>query len=422
MKDIYEKVRQLSRSAWGAGAASTDDNRVEEQPWGDQKAANMATNNHNDLAAGNTAFAVDLYHQLRSIEGNLFFSPYSISTALAMTYAGARGNTEAQMARVLHFDLDHLTQEALHSAFAALEEHMAQIQGKGDVALHVANSLWPQAGYAFLAAFIDLCRRCYGVTITSVDYAADTEGARQQINAWVEEKTRDKIKELLKPPHVTPWTTLILVNAIYFKGNWAKQFDKKETDDGAFYLATGDPVSVPMMSQKARFGYQETEDLQVLELPYAGGDLSMLVLLPQARDGLPALETALTAENLALWTQYLERVTVQVALPRFKLSGEFDLGETLQAMGMVDAFGAADFSGMTGQRDLFISEVVHKAFVEVNEEGTEAAAATAVLMKRSIPPPTPVFRADHPFLFLIRENNTGSVLFLGRVADPSAPE
>jgi serpin B len=420
MKDIDQKVRQLSRSAGAGQAAHTADDAVGQQHWRDQEAAETTAVGHNDLAAGNTAFAIDLYHQLRGAEGNLFFSPYSISTALAMTYAGARGNTEAEMARVLHFDLNHLTQEALHSAFAALETHLAQIQATGDIALHVANALWPQVGYAFLAAFLDLCQRCYGVTITPVDYAGDSEAARQQINAWVEEKTRDKIKELLKPDHVTPLTTLILVNAIYFKGNWASQFDPEDTDDAPFYRLAGDAVKAPMMRQKARFGYRETDDLQVLELPYVGGDLSMLVLLPCERDGLPALEAALTVDNLALWTQGLRPTEVLVLLPRFKLSGQFDLGETLQAMGMVDAFYAADFSGMTGRRNLFISAVVHKSFVDVNEEGTEAAAATAVVMSRGFSP-SPLFVADHPFLFLIRENTTGSILFLGRVVDPTPP-
>jgi serpin B len=371
------------------------------------------------VVEGNTAFALDLYQQLRMQEGNLFFSPYSISTALAMTYAGARGDTESQMAQALHFELG---QDVLHPAFAALEAHFAQIQTKGDIAMYVANSLWPQIDYTFLPAFLELCQRFYGVKVTHVNYKGDPQGARQQINAWVEEKTRDKIKELLKPRHVTPLTTLALVNAIYFKGNWASQFDPEDTDDGPFYRLAGDVVKAPMMRQTARFGYHETDGLQVLELPYVGGDLSMIVLLPQKRDGLPALEAALNLDNLALWTQRLHPTKVQVMLPRFKLSGEFDLRKTLQAMGMVDAFDAADFSGMTGQRGLVISEVVHKAFVDVNEEGTEAAAATAVLMARSIPPPTPLFRADHPFLFLLRENSTGSVLFMGRVMDPSAAE
>ena len=197
-----------------------------------------------------------------------------------MTYGGARGKTEAEMAHVLHFDLG---QEKLHPAFAALEAHFAQIQEKGDIAIYVANSLWPQIGYDFLQAFLDLCSRCYGVSITPVNYAGDPQGARQQINAWVEEKTRDKIKELLKPRHVTPETTLALVNAIYFKGNWANSFDKEKTRDNTFCLNAQDTVKIPMMEQKARFGYAEADTLQVLEMPYVGGDLSMIVLLPRRK-------------------------------------------------------------------------------------------------------------------------------------------
>ena len=369
------------------------------------------------VAKGNTAFALDLYQQLRTQEGNLFFSPDSISTALAMTCAGVRGDTEAQMAQALHFDLG---QDELHPAYADHRADLARNQAKGDVALHTANSLWPQMGYTFLPAFLDLCQRYYGVAITPVNYAADPAGARQQINAWVEAMTQDKIKELLKPHYVTPLTTLILVNAIYFKGNWASQFDEQDTDNGPFYRLAGDAVAVPMMSQKARFGYRETDELQVLELPYVGGDLSMVVLLPRDRAGLPALEVSLTADSLALWTESPHPAEVRVLLPRFRLTGEFDLGDTLVALGVRDAFtSAADFSGMTGQRDLFISNVVHKAMVEVNEEGTEAAAATAVAMAKGVPS-LEVFEANHPFLFLLRENSTGSVLFLGRVVDPTA--
>ena len=370
------------------------------------------------LVEGNTAFALDLYQQLRQEEGNLFFSPYSISTALAMTYGGARGKTEAEMAHVLYFDLG---QGKLHPAFAALETHFAQIQEKGDIAIYVANSLWPQIGYDFLQAFLDLCSRYYGVAITPVNYAGDPQRARQQINAWVEEKTRDKIKELLKPHHVTPLTTLALVNAIYFKGNWSNSFDKAETRDNIFCLNAQDTVKVSMMEQKARFGYAVTDTLQVLEMPYVGGDLSMIVLLPQEKTGLPDLEDSLSVDAIGEWTRQLRQMKVRVFLPRFKLTGEFDLSKTLKAMGMIAAFGDADFSGMTGQRDLFISEVVHKAFVDVNEEGTEAAAATAVVMSRGVEA-APLFYADHPFIFLIRENSTGSLLFLGRVVDPTDPE
>lgn len=371
------------------------------------------------LAAGNTAFAIDLYHRLRTAEGNLFFSPYSISTALAMTYAGARGATEAQMADVLHFDLPPAE---LHPAFAALEAHFGQLQRAGDIALHVANSLWPLTGYGFLQAYLDLCLRCYGVSITPVDYVRDAEAARRQINAWVEAKTLDKIKDLLQPRHVRPDTTLVLVNAIYFKGNWLNPFDPEETLDGGFRLPDGRSVTVSLMSQRARFGYGQADGVQILELPYVGEALSMLILLPKQVDGVTSLEETLTAETLAGWTAGLRDLNVDVTLPRFKLSGRFDLEDTLMAMGMVDAFsGQADFSGMTGARTLFISKVVHKAFVEVNEEGTEAAAATAVVMGRGVSQ-TPVFRADHPFLFLIRDRASGSILFLGRLMDPTAGE
>jgi serpin B len=223
---------------------------------------------------------------------------------------------------------------------------------------------------------------------------------------------------------VVPRPILILVNAIYFKGNWAAQFDVADTEDGAFWLAPGEAVGVPLMTQKADFGYGRWDGLQVLELSYKGNDLSMVVLLPDQVNGLPGLEAALTPESLARWTGRLRPMEVQVILPRFKLTGEFELGGILAAMGMPDACdaAAADFSGMNGRpHDLFINKVVHKAFVEVNEEGTEAAAAPAVVALRAMSM-SPVFRADHPFLFLIRDNATGSILFLGRVADPSAAD
>lgn len=380
----------------------------------------MLTQTSTDLAPlvdGNTAFAVDLYQQLRDAPGNLFFSPTSISTALAMTYAGARGETAVQMAHTLHFTLP---EEQLHPAFAALQTHLKAIQAQGAVALHVANALWPQLGYAFLAAFLDLCERHYGVTITPVDYG-DPEAARGQINAWVEEKTQDKIKELLKPIHVRPDATLILVNAIYFKGDWASQFDAARTQTAPFWITPEKSTPTPLMAQTLTCGYAEFDALQALELAYLGDDLSMLIVRPQAKDGLAALEQQLTPANLARWRSALRRREVEVWLPRFKLEGAFELNQELIALGMVDAFGAADFSGMTGQRDLFISVVVHKAFVDVNEKGTEAAAATAVVKTRSsLPPPPPTFRADHPFLFLIQERRTGSVLFLGRLVEPPA--
>jgi len=374
------------------------------------------------VIAGNTGFAVDLYGKLRPREGNVFFSPYSISTALAMTYGGARGETAGQMAQTLDFNL---LADKLPPVFAALEANLDTVQKKGQINLAVANSLWPQKDFSFLTDYLSLCQQDYGTTITPVDYKGNTEAARKTINDWVEARTNRKIVELLKPRIVDGSTRLVLVNAIYFKGNWVSQFETNLTVNQPFRVSSDKTLDAPLMRQIHDFPYAEFPDLQVLELPYAGDDLSMLVLLPRKVDGLGNLEARLTEENLAAWTANLESKKVQVFLPKFKSTSEFSLAETLKSLGMTDAFiyGQADFSGMDGRKDLFIGAVVHKAFVEVNEEGTEAAAATAVLMgfggAPTNPRPIPVVRADHPFLFLIRDNRSGSVLFLGRVMDPT---
>jgi serine protease inhibitor len=363
------------------------------------------------VVRGNVAFALDLYRELQEGEGNLFFSPHSISTALAMSYAGARGNTASQMARTLHFGLD---QEHLHRAFAALEARLKS----------VPNSLWPQAGYAFLQEYVALIQEHYGVMITSVDYVNDAEAAPERINTWVAERTEDKIQDLIPQGILDALTRLVLVNAIYFKGNWANQFDQASTQDAPFQVTAAEKVLVPMMAQEAEFGYAEWDGLQALEVPYVGDGLSMFVLLPGEVDGLGQLEATLTLENLDRWTTNLRKRKVRVFLPKFKMTSQFTLNNTLIAMGMADAFdmGKADFSGMDGRKTwLYIAAAIHKAFIDVNEEGTEAAAATAVIMGvRSMPLPPPTFRADHPFLFLVRENSTGSILFLGRMADPSS--
>jgi serpin B len=371
------------------------------------------------VVEGNTAFALDLYQELKDTKGNLFFSPYSISTALAMTYAGARENTAKQMADVLHFPSG---QKEVHPAFGQLETLLNEVQTKGDVQLNVANSLWPQEGYPFLEEYLALVKKYYGVVITPLDYQGAAEKARKIINQWVEEKTKNKIKNLIQPGILDAVTRLVLVNAIYFKGNWASQFDEKRTKDGTFYLLSGKTIQTPLMAQKQEFAYGEKEFLQVLELPYVGERLSMIVLLPKEKDGLPELEKQLTAANLRIWTWGLRKQKVKVFLPRFKMTSQFSLGKTLAAMGMPDAFSPnkANFSGMDGRLNwLYIGAVLHKAFVDVNEEGTEAAAATAVVMKIRMAAQPPTFRADHPFIFLIRENTTGSILFLGRVMDPS---
>jgi serpin B len=367
------------------------------------------------LVRGNTAFAFDLYKQLRERSGNLFFSPHSISTALAMTYAGARTDTEAEMAQALHFDGG---QDATHPAFAALEARLNAIQAKGGVRLETANSLWPQTGHPLLPEYLALVKANYGVLITPLDFGEE-EAARRTINDWAADKTAQKIQNLIPSGALNASTRLVLANAIYFKGDWAVQFDGELTADQPFYVTPDASVVVPMMFQTLDAGYAETPEAQIIELPYVGEEISFLALLP--RDGLSELEAALTAETLAGWTQRLYPQEVEVYMPRFRLVQSFGLNGALMALGIRAAFGAgADFSGMDGRKHgLYVGAVLHKAFVEVNEEGTEAAAATAVLTLEGAPPPQPVFRADHPFLFLIRERATGAILFMGRVADPS---
>lgn len=371
-----------------------------------------------ELREGNTRFCIDLYQALRSGEGNLFFSPYSISTALGMTYAGARGETEKEMAAVLHLPPE---QEVVHDDFSRLQEHLNAIQDKGNIQLSIANSLWAQKGYAFLDSFLDLTKTCYGAGVQFVDYAGATEAARKAINTWVEDKTKDKIKELIKQGMLDPSTSLVLCNAIYFKGNWLSQFEKERTRDADFYLSPGETVKVPMMNQSTEVKYRRFDGFSAVELLYEGNDLSMVVLLPEQKDGLAAFEERLSNEEVGRWLDELSNtrlLEVAITLPRFKTTCEFELSEVLSKMGMPHAFSGADFSGMTGDMDLFISKIVHKAFVDVNEEGTEAAAATAVIMDKATFMPL-AFNADHPFLFLIRENETGSILFMGRIADPT---
>ncbi len=370
------------------------------------------------IAASGNAFALDLYAQLQAQEGNLFFSPYSLSTALAMTYAGAAGNTATEMERVLHF---RLPRERLHPGFASLRK---EVEGAGDAKgceLTVANALWGQKGFTLLPAFLDLLKADYGAPIEQVDFAGATEAARKRINDWAAEETRGKVKDLIAPRVLDPRSTLlVLTDAIYFKGAWLHPFDKAATTQAPFWTSPEESTPAPMMSQAGQFGYGESGLCQVLELPYAGRAFSMVVLLPRRRDGLPELERALAPEALARWTGDLQERRVAVTLPKLKLGQEFRLDQVLQKMGMVHAFSDADFSNMTGRRDLSLSAVVHKAVVDVNEEGTEAAAASAVIMGRAAAPSAPPveFRADHPFLFLIRHRQSASVFFMGRLVRP----
>ncbi len=381
------------------------------------------------VAEGNNRFALKLYQQLNDQEGNLFLSPYSISTALAMTYAGARGATAAEMAKTLDFNLP---QDELHAAFSGLKSGLQGAGVKGGVELAIANALWPHKDYPFRQDYVDLIVKSYDSAGQGLDYGKP-EVARGIINGWVEKQTREKIKDLIPEGVIDTLTRMVLTNAIYFKGNWASEFKEKSTREMPFKVSPERTVKTPMMFQKGKFGYYQDADVQVLEMPYKGEQVSMFVLLPnQGGAGLrrPAtppgekrtladLEKMLTPAKLSEWLGKVRRSKVDTWFPKFKMTSEFSLSRNLQALGMRKAFGDADFSGMDGSRRLYLSAVLHKAFVEVNEEGTEAAAATAAVVGlRSARPMGPRFRADHPFIYLIRDKATGSILFLGRYVTP----
>ncbi|MEN4100873.1 MAG: serpin family protein, partial [Anaerolineaceae bacterium] len=359
------------------------------------------------------------YQALREQPGNLFYSPYSISLALAMTYAGARGDTAAQMADVLHFEL---TQEQLHPAFNKLDETLnREVEGvEQPFQLNIANSIWGQRDFEFEADFLDVLAENYGAGLRLVDFAQAAEAARQQINSWVEEQTQDKIKDLIPEGALDSMTRLVLANAIYFKAAWQSQFDAANTQDAPFTLLDGSQVNAPTMRQTGSMNYAAGDGWQAVELAYEGGRQSMVILLP-ATGEFEAFEAGLDAARVAEILGAMQFTSVELALPRFSFESEIQLNELLAAMGMPQAFvpDQADFSGMRALRDLYISAVLHKAFVDVNEEGTEAAAATAVIVSvTSLPVDIQQMQIDRPFIFLIRDIETGSILFAGRVLNP----
>jgi len=371
---------------------------------------------------GSNAFAVDLYAQLCGQPGNLFFSPESISADFAMAYAGASGQTAREIEKVFHFTLPP---EKLHPAEGALLKQMdSPHQG---YELHVADALWAQKGASFLPAYLKLVQTDYGAGFRPVDFKSSPDAVRATINQWIEQQTNDKIQNLLGPGAVTPATGLLLTNAIYFKGTWQNPFDGNYTEDEDFHLTAKQSIRTPMMNRSGDYRYYDGGTFQELEMPYKGEELAMIILLPNEIDGLPALERSFTPAAASEWIQKLAPVNkVILTLPRFTMTQQFELSSTLAAMGMPQAFsGSADFSGMTGKPDFTISAAIHKAFIDVNEQGTEAAAATAIEMvatamqRPNNEPPPIIFDADHPFLFLIRETSTGAILFLGRVTDPT---
>jgi serine protease inhibitor len=382
----------------------------------------------------NNQFAFELYSELNKDpeqQGkNIFYSPYSISAALAMTYEGAKGQTADEMKSVFHFPENNI----LRPNFAAIYNKINK--GAQDYELRTGNALWVQQDYPFLEDYLDRVERYYGGKAANVDFVNKTEETRQTINRFIEEQTNNRIKNLIPQGILDYLTRLVLTNAIYFKGTWEWEFDKSETQERNFKITPENVVKVDMMymsPDKTEFNYANLEKLQILELPYKGDKISMLILLPKQGEGYDINTGEMVAfdytlEDIELSTEKLEEYKTKmqltkldgIYLPKFEFETKYFMENVLSALGMPTAFSTqADFSGMDGTKDLFISSVIHQAFVKVDEQGTEAAAATAVVMTFTSAMPSSIFRADHPFIFLIQEKDTGNILFLGKVLNPA---
>lgn len=370
-----------------------------------------------NLADSNNEFALDFYSKVKE-DKNIFFSPYSIYSAFGMVYEGAAGETAEEIKSVFGFAEDAAERR---SSFASVFNRLNGEEAEYD--LSTANSLWAQRNYSFLSSYTDALKNFYGAEAKNVDFETSADNVRREINKWVEDKTNNKIKDLFSEGTIVPSTRLVLANAVYFKGLWELPFLKEATQNRDFYPDSGEAESVPTMSQKDDFKYAESEGVQVLELPYKGNDLSMVIFLP-AKGKTKAFEDSLSIKKVNELKAGMEQKEVTVYIPKFKFDKSYSLKGSLAEMGIEKAFnpGAADFSGMDGTKNLFISEAVHQAFVEADEEGTEAAAATGIVMNSTaLPPGEPtVFRADHPFIFVIQEKDSGNILFMGKVADPNS--
>jgi len=376
----------------------------------------------NQLVNGNNEFALDIYNAVHAQNGNLILSPFSVSLALAMTYAGARGETESQMAKALHF----ADQNQLHPAFNALDLQMESKPVNLDkdqepLQLSIANAVWAEQTYKFQQEYLDTIALNYGAGVNLSDFVNSSEPTRKEINNWVSDTTKDKINDLLPPNSVNPNTRMVLVNAIYFKADWLKQFEANSTSKRYFTLLDGSQIDVDMMHEDFFVPYSSGDGYQAIELPYAGETAVMDIIVPD-EGRFDELESALTKSKLDEVLGGMNELTVILGLPKFTFESSFSLPDALKSLGMTDAFdgNVADFSGMTGNKDLYISDVIHKAFVAVDEEGTEAAAATAVLMEATGMLLTDAeLIIDRPFIFLIRDKESGQILFIGRVLDPN---
>lgn len=370
-----------------------------------------------EVVRANNQFAFKLYSELVKAEtGNVFYSPYSIFSALAMTYEGARGITAEEMKTVFGFPESNI----LRPNFAAIYNRINE--ASEDHELRTGNALWTQKDYPFLEDYLRTVEEYYGGKAAALDFINEAEESRQTINAFIEEQTNHKIKDLIPPGTLDEYTRLVLTNAIYFKGDWKIAFNESLTSEEDFWIEPDRAVKVQMMhmrpNETIRFNYADMGDVQIIELPYKGGNVSMIIILPK---DFEAFESSLTLEKLDEYkAEMKEEKLDEIFLPKFELETKYFMQGTLSTLGMPTAFsGGADFSGMTGGRDLFISEVIHQAYVKVDEKGTEAAAATAVIMKLTAIPETKVFRADRPFIFIIQDNETGNILFMGRIVDPT---
>ncbi|MBE3066780.1 MAG: serpin family protein [Chloroflexi bacterium] len=387
----------------------------------------VAVSDVEQLVAGNTAFAFDLYQAVRPSNGNVVYSPYSISLAFAMAYGGARGETATQMADVLHYTLSG---DQFHPAFNALDLDLARrpdqaagVDEKERFQLSIANSLWGQDGWPFLPEYLDLLAVNYGAGMHLVDFENAPESARRQINDWVSDQTKKRIKDIIPPGMIDPSTRLVLANAIYFKATWEYKFDANDTADKPFYLLNGDMVSVPIMEigHQENLSYAAGDGWQAVALPYKGGLTEMVIMVPDAGN-FETFESTLTADRYEEILAAMEPLEVILSMPKFTFETQYGLKDILTGMGMQAAFDpyAADFSGIDGQRDLVISDAIHKAFIAADEKGTEAAAATVVVFMTTVArmPEGIVLTIDRPFFYIIRDVPSGSILFMGRVVDP----
>ena len=371
------------------------------------------------IVKANNRFALNLYrfYGEKYKDDNIFFSPFSISSAFLILYEGTRGKTAEEIRNVFGFPA---RADVRREGYLSLYEEINKPGKKYELSL--ANALWVQKDYRFLKQYLSLVERYYRGKATNLDFRGDPEGSRKIINKWVEEKTKEKIKDLLPQGSINPLTRMVITNAIYFKGLWIFPFDKKKTTDADFKVSPEKVVKVKMMSlpRPQRFNYAETSDLQILEMPYEGDELSMLVLLPR-ENSLEKLEKELSPENLSKWREMLQSREVVVYFPKLKIVRKYGMVEDLRKMGMPSAFdpAKADLSGLTGKKDLFVTAVYHQAYVDINEEGTEAAAATGIVVGRTAVEKRIIFRADHPFIFLIQDRRNGNILFIGRVYNPS---